>query len=248
MLSKGDDGLPMMKTEIDPSCVRCGHCESACPTGALQMDPTNYPAQKPMDPTLAVSPEQMTHHMLSRRSIRRYRSEPVDTKTLRELIEIARHAPSGHNGQPLHWIVIQDTQEVQRMTKIVVEWMRGLIKAKHPLAERLNLAFLVRAHDQGRDLILRHAPHIVVAHAAKDNNATIDVTIALTYLELAAPAFEVGTCWAGYFTIAASQSSEVKEALGIPENHVPLGALMLGYPMEKYYRYPERHAAKVSWK
>ncbi len=38
----------------------------------------------------------------SRRSIRAYRPDPVPAQTLREIVELGRHAPSGSNIQPWH--------------------------------------------------------------------------------------------------------------------------------------------------
>src|ERR1700736_2504870 len=36
----------------------------------------------------------------TRRSIRAYRSDPIPLATLREIVELGRHAPSGSNMQP----------------------------------------------------------------------------------------------------------------------------------------------------
>lgn len=76
----------------------------------------------------------------------------------------------------------------------------------------------------------------------------VDGTIALTYLELAAPAFGLGTCWAGFFFMFLEASPQLREAVGIPADHKPLGALMLGYPKYKHHRAPQRNQAVVAWK
>lgn len=244
-----ESGLPSMESSYDSVCVRCGQCESACPTGALRVDPASSQPQKPLDKSLNISSQQIAHHMRGRRSIRRYQEKPVDKAVLESLMEIARHAPSGHNGQPLHWTLVYDMEETKRVTGIVMDWMRGLVKEKHPMAKQLNFALFVRAYEKGADPICRHAPHLVVVHADKNNTiAPTDAVIAMTYLELAAPAFDVGTCWAGYFKMAATLSPQLQQALGIPEGNTALGAMMLGYPKTKYYRYPERNAAKILWK
>jgi nitroreductase len=73
-------------------------------------------------------------------------------------------------------------------------------------------------------------------------------TIALTYLELAAFGFGMGGCWAGYFNAAAQAYPKMIEALGLPEGHACMGAMMLGYSQVKYQRIPLRNEPKVSFR
>ena len=72
--------------------------------------------------------------------------------------------------------------------------------------------------------------------------------IALTYLELAASAFGLGTCWAGYFNAAATFWPPLQSALALPENHASYGAMMIGHPKFAYHRLPERKEADISWR
>ena len=46
--------------------------------------------------------------ILERRSVRAYKSMPVPRETLREVLEIATHAPSATNSQPWEFIVVGD--------------------------------------------------------------------------------------------------------------------------------------------
>jgi nitroreductase len=75
-----------------------------------------------------------------------------------------------------------------------------------------------------------------------------DCTIALTYLELAAPSFGLGACWAGYFMAAARHWRPLQEALPLSEGHIVYGAMMVGYPRYRYYRLPLRNEAQVTWR
>src|ERR1035438_3905404 len=59
--------------------------------------------------------------------------------------------------------------------------------------------------EQGRDPILRNAPHLAVIHAPNEWIwSSVDSTIALTQFELAAVAQGIGTCWAGFLMRAAN--------------------------------------------
>jgi len=55
-----------------------------------------------------------------RRSIRKYTTDPVPEEMLNQVLEAARLAPSGGNGQPWHFIVVKDTER-KRMLDIS-EW------------------------------------------------------------------------------------------------------------------------------
>jgi nitroreductase len=90
---------------------------------------------------------------------------------------------------------------------------------------------------------------MVVASTPKEaGNGMVDLTLALSYLELAAPAMGIGTCWAGLLQGALLAHPPLKAALGIPEGHLHHYPMMLGYPKAKYFRLPERKLPKITWK
>jgi len=73
----------------------------------------------------------------------------------------------------------------------------------------------------------------------------VDVTLALSYLDLMAPAMGLGACWAGLLQGAMLNAPSIKEFVGVPANHPHHYPIMLGYPEAKYYRVPERKAPKI---
>jgi nitroreductase len=153
------------------------------------------------------------------------------------------------NGQPVHWLVVHDPAEVRRLAGLAIEWMRETAAsgADHPLAGLFRV--LVQTWDAGVDPICRGAPHLVVAHAVAGNpSAYTDSIIALAWLEVAAPSFGLGTCWAGLFQIAASASPALAEALALPEGHAPQYAMALGYPAYRFPRVPGREPVRVTWR
>ena len=44
----------------------------------------------------------------SRRSIRKYKSDPVSLEDVMKVLEAARWAPSGNNSQPWEFVVVRD--------------------------------------------------------------------------------------------------------------------------------------------
>jgi nitroreductase len=76
-------------------------------------------------------------------------------------------------------------------------------------------------------------------------NGTVDLTIALSYLDLFAPVLGLGTCWAGLLQGAMLNVPAVKSAVGIPELYPHHYPIMVGYPEFGFHRLPERKVPKI---
>ena len=68
----------------------------------------------------------------------------------------------------------------------------------------------------------------------------VDLTLALSYLDLIAPTMGLGTCWAGLLEGALLSSPALREAVGIPQGHPHHYPMMLGYPAMKHHGLPHR--------
>ena len=234
--------------EIIPGsvCLECGHCVAVCPHGALshqQIPIENSPA---ILDKLQIDEAQALQFLRSRRSIRHFLPKPVEDEKIRKAIEGARYAPTGGNAQMVEWLVLTDKKKIKEIAVLTVDWLRHLIKDPKMTAARPYLPMVVTAWDAGNDSVLRDAPALVVASAPEEAmNGMVDLTIALTYLDLLAPAMGLGTCWAGLLQGGMLNSPTIKSAVGIPASHPHHYPLMLGYPDVTYYRLPERRAPKI---
>lgn len=141
--------------------------------------------------------------ILSRRSIRRYDEKEVPEEVLKKILEAGRQAPSAGNKQPWHFIVLTD----------------GEIK------EELS-------HGRWNTFISDSAFTIVGCGYTGDDYSrrwsTIDTTIALQNMVIAAWALEVGSCWIGDF-----KEEEVKKLLNIPGDWKIIALVSFGYPAEQ---------------
>jgi nitroreductase len=70
------------------------------------------------------------------------------------------------------------------------------------------------------------------------------LTIALTYLELAAPAFGLGTCWGGFLNAAANAWSPVQKTLALPEGNTSYGVMMVGKSPSAFVEFYPRLCGK----
>ncbi|MBC8358422.1 MAG: nitroreductase family protein [Candidatus Aminicenantes bacterium] len=145
----------------------------------------------------------------SRRSIRKYKSDPIPEDVFQRVFEAVRQAPSGKNLQPWKFIVVKD-------------------KA---LKDSL-------ARASANQMFMAQAPIIVVACGFPDDcyshmgrymkSWTVDVTIAFEHLVLQAEEEGLGTCWIGSF-----EEQEVKAILNVPDNVRVMALTPLGYPAEE---------------
>jgi nitroreductase len=151
-----------------------------------------------------------------RRSVRRYKDDPIPEDILLRVLDAARFSPSGKNLQPWKFILVQD----------------GTIKRR--LADACA----------GQKFIAE-APVVVVACGFPDKcysrmgnymkSWAVDVAIALEHLILQAREDGLGTCWIGAF-----EERDVKSLLAVPEEVRVLALTPLGYP----YEFPQPRGRK----
>lgn len=148
-----------------------------------------------------------------RTSTRAYKSVPVEEDKIERILDAARLAPSGKNGQPWIFLVVTDA-----------DTRKKLVPA---------------CRDQK---FLAQAPVIIVACGREEyaykkmggywNSLPVDIGIALEHLMLAAESEGLGTCWIGAF-----MEEEVREILEVPADVKIVALTPVGYPAaEKTFR------------
>lgn len=232
---------PKVKPDRAGMCIQCQHCLAACPTGALSIlgfSPENSLPLKGAFPT----PAQMDVLIRGRRSVRRYKSTPLDSDTIDALLATTVHAPTGVNNRQCLFSVVEDPSVMQAVREETIEKIR--IQAQQgTLPPPLEFfAGFVKAWDEGRDVLFRDAPHMLLVSAPKTSpSPDTDPIIALSYFELMAASMQIGTLWNGLAKWAFTTiAPELLTKLGIPEDH-KLGYVMLfGKPAVKYFRTVQR--------
>ncbi len=247
---KDGDGFPEIVPGGEEMCLLCGHCVAVCPRGALSHAKIPLEACLPISKDLDISEDQAIQFLRSRRSIRLFKDRSVEREQVQKLIEIARYAPTGSNTQSVEWTVFTDKSKIHNLAALTVEWMKN-VKENHPQAVRdfPYIPMIIAGWKLGMDAVLRNAPALVIASSPQRNTSGMaDLSIALSYLELAAPKLGLGTCWAGLLQGGLMSWQPLKEAIGLPEGHVHHYPMMLGYPKFKYFRMPERKEPTINWK
>jgi nitroreductase/NAD-dependent dihydropyrimidine dehydrogenase PreA subunit len=241
-------GYPQPTPPAELVCVRCGHCVAVCQPGSLTHREMPVEQCPPLTEGLQITAEQCENWLKSRRSIRVYRDKPVPRDVIVRLIETARYAPSGHNVQDVEWLVIGNREQLLRLEDIGMDWLHWTRENQPQMALTLDMERILEHEEKAKNVFLRDAPVLIVAHAAKGSPMSlINCTIALTYLELAARGMGLGCCWAGFIYFMANSFPPMKEALALPDGHNACGCMMLGYPRYSYHRLPLRKQPSITW-
>lgn len=241
--------FPVLIEGAEELCINCGHCVAVCPKGAFSLETMTPEKIKAVRKELLPDPEQVEHFLKTRRSVRSFKRKSVPREILAQLLDITRYAASGHNDQPLHWMVFEDKKELMRLSGMVVDWMREMVNSG--VGEEFSgpLMCFINAWDRGEDSILRNTPNIILCHAHSSGLLIQENTaIAMTYLELAAYSLGLGSCWAGAFQMAAVLFPALTEVLKLPEGHQCTGVMMIGYPSYRFFRIPERDDSRITWR
>ncbi|MFV0439051.1 MAG: nitroreductase family protein [Desulfopila sp.] len=237
ILRKDEGGLPFMLEEDSETCILCGHCVAVCPTGAFSHSRLALREFLPV-PKNKADADALEALLLSRRSVRMFKKQPVPRQQLERLLEIGRRAPTASNSQNLSWNIITDPDRLAKIEQLAAAWL-----ASDP--ERSHYA---QAAASGRDVVLRGGTALVVPSCPDDYGWTdTDCAIALSYMELLAASLGLGACWGGLVTRAGREVVELRAVLGIPDGQTIGGALILGVPRQRHFRIPPRNRARVNW-
>jgi nitroreductase/Pyruvate/2-oxoacid:ferredoxin oxidoreductase delta subunit len=241
------DSYPRLFPGADDFCMRCGHCVGVCTTDSVIHKEMSLEQCPSIDANLEASFEQVSQLIKGRRSIREFQEKPVPREEIESIIDVARYAPTGHNMQEVRWLVIDDPDELKRLTDIGVDWFRSMSGGDSPWAQQMQA--ILRMHELGINIFLRNAPAVVVTYAGKDNHiAATDCVIALSYFDLAAKAAGLGCFWNGYLYFSAQSFPPMEKAVGLPEGMKCYAAMGAGYPKYKYQRIPVRKPPDVIWR
>ncbi len=173
----------------------------------------------------------------TRRSIRRYKPEPVDDKALETVLEAARWAPSWKNTQCQRFVVVRDSGVKAKLADSLIKITAGDSVVDNPSAEAI-----------------RSAPVVIVACAElgksgydagklitdKGDWYMFDVALAMQNLALAAHSLGLSTVVVGQF-----DSKKVAAILGVPAGFCVVVMSPLGYPAQEPKVRPRKELSEI---
>jgi F420 biosynthesis protein FbiB-like protein len=186
-----------------------------------------------------LSPIHPITFLRTRRSIRRFRPDPIPADVLESVLETAAFAPSAHNRQPWRFAVLTTLAAKTTLAEALAEAFRSDLKADGLPPEEINTR-VERSISR-----ITAAPAAIVLctdfsagdfypdtdRTAADNLMLVqDATLAGGTLLLAAHAEGLGACW---MCAPLFAPETVRHILGLPETWETLALILLGYPAEE---------------
>ena len=98
-------------------CMYCGQCAAVCPTSSLVVSGLNPNEFGPIQ-SQAINDEQLLVMMKQRRSVRRYKNEPIPRKTLDRIVEAVHLAPTGTSSRTTGIIIIDESEKIKALSEL----------------------------------------------------------------------------------------------------------------------------------
>lgn len=148
---------------------------------------------------------ELSEAIKKRRSIRAYKKEAPDISLIKQCIEAACNAPSAHNSQPWHFIIVKDPEKRKALSEI-----------------------------PGHADFLADAAYAVTVLAEEEKSPrhfVMDCSAAVMLFLLKAAELGLATCW----TDASDKEREdyVRKVLNLHEKYRVLCNIAVGYPDEQ---------------
>jgi nitroreductase len=139
-----------------------------------------------------------------RRSIRKYKKQPVENEKIQKILDAARLGPSAANIQPCHLIAVSDPSTLKEAYK--AEWF-----------QQAPMVIVVCGNEKS-------------AWKRSDglNYWVVDAAIAMQNIVLVATELGLGTCWIGAF-----DEGKLRKALNIPKDYKIVAMTPIGYANEQ---------------
>lgn len=242
------DGYPQVNDDRANQCIECQHCFAICPTAALSIFGLKPSDSIPLKDNLP-DPAKMETLMMGRRSVRRYKDEPVDPALLERIMETVRMAPTGVNRRTTLFTLVENQDAMAELRR---RTYAGLRKAVEEGTLPQGLEFFEGIsnlyEEKGVDVLYRGAPHFIVTSAPKDGpSGMADGLIALSYFEILANSHGLGTVWDGLAKWALLNIAQDAGAmLDIPADHEVCYMMAFGKPAVRYHRTVQRPGGIVN--
>jgi coenzyme F420-0:L-glutamate ligase/coenzyme F420-1:gamma-L-glutamate ligase len=196
----------------------------------------------------------LTEAIFTRRSIRRYTSQPVAREQLEAILEAAVYAPSAHNRQPWRFAVAQSAQAKETLAQAMGARLRADLQADH-VPEDIITKDTQRSYER-----LTSAPVLIVVcltmtdmdiyrDARRNDNEKVmavqSVAMAGQNILLAAHAHGLGACW---MCAPLFCPDVVQAALQLPDDWQAQGIITMGYPAQTRESTREPLETRLMWR
>jgi nitroreductase len=176
----------------------------------------------------------------ARRSIRKYKTDPIDPQVLEKLLEAVRLAPSWANTQCCRLVVVTDKETKNKLADTMFGFGGKVSQTAEGMkAAPVAIAFCAEIGKSGFTYAEPRAP-------ATDKGEywyMFDVALAMENLLLAAQSYHLGTV-----VIGAFEPKAAAEVLQVPAGYVVVALTPLGHPDEAPTARPRKSISEIAYK
>ena len=183
----------------------------------------------------------------SRRSIKRFKPDPIPDEDIDNIIETARWAPSGFNMQPWEFVVVRDKElrdNIVQICRTAMEQSRGMEATRESWQFRPTQRPAGLPRSVANDFSI--APVFIICFGDTRTNLglpmsrrydpyTLEVTFvsglasAFLYMHLAATTLGLASQWVSAVSNPYGHCM-VKNLLGVPPDMIAYDMMVVGYP------------------
>ncbi|MNJ93504.1 Coenzyme F420:L-glutamate ligase [compost metagenome] len=186
----------------------------------------------------------------SRKSIRKYKAEPVPQDVIERILLAGMHAPSGKNRQNWRFFVVTGKKRDEYLAHSQKSWLG----VKDTLSQRLKPSLY--EFTQRFFYTLGDAPVIIFAYSHNDSEERYHTSIGSVYMavenmNLACLVEGLGSCTMGAPLEIKSEVDQFLGVDGLPEYQAGelelLCAMVCGYPDHNPPKAPRQLEGRVTW-
>jgi nitroreductase len=188
--------------------------------------------------------------IVTRKSIRRYKPDPVPDEMIDKILEAARWAPTGENYQPWRFIVIRDQETKDRIGRLARLGSGSRMTAWYCLGEMQPRFEKIKDPEKRAEVLrfmysgevsefARYAP-VVIAVIGTLMEGSVDVpydlSAAIENMLLEAHSLGLGACWVHGPVASTRDAKKFKEILKIPTGmgeYKVIAYVAIGWPKEQ---------------
>ncbi|EPR10360.1 nitroreductase family protein [Ruminiclostridium papyrosolvens] len=172
-------------------------------------------------------------NMLTRRSVRNYKKEQIPVEDLNTILLAGSYAPSGMGMQSWKFTAIQNADTMKKVNEAIRQTLLTIpvVAETHPYI----VSLIKKAEDENSNFLYNAPTYIIVSNLKDNGNAMPDSALAIGNMMLAAHSFGIGSCWLNQLPGLTNMPliRELMTDLGIPENHIIYGSVVIGYAAEE---------------
>lgn len=173
-----------------------------------------------------------------RRSIRRFKPDPIPDEYVEKILEAGRWAMSGANGQPWEFIVVKDKEKREKLVELHSEYRKQTYEFEMTRIERLRqpavLTFIPPPFKEAPVIIavcgdVRTVQASVVVAFALEDRLVLHQNLAnaTMLMQLAATSLGIGSQWV---SVCDLHEASYRAVLGVPDVFRLEILIPLGYP------------------